>query len=400
MRTVSSKYLHPKHTLIPNGILHPDLIPSTVANQDQKKYDQLSRSTNDADNNKKKNTDNHDQQEKDQQHFVYPYGCTLYVESPSWPILSSGSLSFPLKRPICAVWEDLAKPNNKNKSDSDSQQRGRLLVVGSTDMFANDWVEKELNLHLFDTFVKFLLHTDENISLSRAGMTASKKNNIEDTRTVPDIEGLAERVKWCLQEHKPLPQDLSSLFRRDVPTFDSSMIPMVIKLYDDLKLKNEPLSLIQPALEVPCPPLHPAVFQPTMIELHSPTLEKFNLDDEFAEPKIRLAQLTNRFTSEKKDTTTTSISSSSSSSHRMMSINARSSTSLGISSNNNYNNEDDLEYYIQEAGSITGLLVGEDEQCMSGKAVLRKLFLQVSTITIYFHMNSSCRSSIHHSLDT
>jgi len=34
--------------------------------------------------------------------FVYPYGATLNVEKPSMAVLSSGSVSFPLNRPVCA----------------------------------------------------------------------------------------------------------------------------------------------------------------------------------------------------------------------------------------------------------------------------------------------------------
>lgn len=35
--------------------------------------------------------------------FVYPYGATLNVAKPATAILSTGSVAFPLNRPVCAV---------------------------------------------------------------------------------------------------------------------------------------------------------------------------------------------------------------------------------------------------------------------------------------------------------
>ncbi len=55
--------------------------------------------------------------------FVYPYGVSLDVSKPSRPLLSSGPISYPMNRPIAAVWE----------SDSVQElgaQRGRVLVLG------------------------------------------------------------------------------------------------------------------------------------------------------------------------------------------------------------------------------------------------------------------------------
>jgi len=37
--------------------------------------------------------------------FVYPYGASLSVERPARPLLSSGPVSYPLNRPIAAMWE-------------------------------------------------------------------------------------------------------------------------------------------------------------------------------------------------------------------------------------------------------------------------------------------------------
>ena len=330
VRTVYSKYLHPKLALITDGVLHPNLVPEHLRPNDEsagiKDYNRNHESLNGA------GGMDIDIDIDAEVGFVYPHGCTLSVQAPSWPILSSGSLSFPLKRPICAIWEDLSK----SKADS-SQMRGRLLTIGSTDMFSNEFLEKEFNSHLLDKFLQFLLHQDEINSLSRSTMNSN--GMLEDARPVPDIEALSERVKCCLQEHAPLPQDLNALYCRKPLTFDTSMIPKVLKLYDELNVKHEPLSLIKPEFERPYPSLEPAVFQPRMMDLAPPALEQFDLDEEFAEPAVRLARLTNK-------------------------------CSNGVC------DEDELEYLVQEAGCITGL-VGQDDGDMNGKEVLHKLFFQV-----------------------
>eukprot|EP00979_Chaetoceros_neogracilis_P018759 scaffold11135_cov246-Chaetoceros_neogracile.AAC.2 len=72
------------------------------------------------------------------------------------------------------------------------------------------------------------------------------------------------------------------------------------------------------------------------MDLAPPALDLFDLDEEFAEPKVRLAQLTNKCSSGHCD-------------------------------------DDDLEYFVQEAGCISGL-VGHEDGDLSGKEVLHKLF--------------------------
>ena len=318
VRTIYSKYLHPKHAIISDGILHPSLC-TTVPLDDRREM--------------RKDGDDTDINTVD---FVYPFGCTVDVQPPSWPILSSGTFCFPLKRPICGIWED----NSKREAcvTSEVQNRGRLLAIGSTDMFADDWFDKESNSHLLDKFIHFLLH-GENSSLARS---KSKKEDVEEARTVPDIEALAERLKWCLHESPPLPQDLTTLFCRDMLSFDTSMIPRVMDLYDELNVKHEPLTLILPEFERPIPPLQPALFQPKLMDLPLPSLDQFDLDEEFAEPTVRLAQLTNKCT------------------------------------NSSNIDADELEYYVQETGTITNLIDQDDD--LDAKAVLYRLFREVVAI--------------------
>jgi intraflagellar transport protein 52 len=327
VRTSFFKYLHPKHVFIEDGILHPlfesfktsDLIDSRVPSH----YNRLEYDDYD---------DEEEEEEEDEEKelaIVYPDGSTLESHPPSLPILSSGSVSFPANRPIAAIWD-----SSNTKIVSEQKQNGKMFVLGSSDMFANEWIKKEENQHVFETILHFLLN-DESAKFDRNQST--KDTRIDEPKTVPDIEALSERLRSCLQRHDPLPQDLSSILCTDMFSYSTNLIPDVIKLYDLLNVKKEPLTLIPPEFEVPVPPLKPAVFHAKMKELPPPALEKFDLDEEFADSEIRLANLTNTCTDE------------------------------------------DCDYFIQEAGCIIGLIDGSETN-LDSKTILHKLLQKVSFI--------------------
>lgn len=48
-------------------------------------------------------------------HFVYPFGSTLNVQKPSVPVLSSGTVCYPIKRPLCALFGSNALPGGAKK---------------------------------------------------------------------------------------------------------------------------------------------------------------------------------------------------------------------------------------------------------------------------------------------
>ena len=76
--------------------------------------------------------------------------------------------------------------------------------------------------------------------------------------------------------------------------FDTRAIPEAVSLFEALGVKHEPLSLIPPQFETPLPPLQPAVFPPAFREPPPPALDLFDLDEQFASERSRLAQLTNK----------------------------------------------------------------------------------------------------------
>ncbi|XP_066869488.1 intraflagellar transport protein 52 homolog isoform X5 [Kogia breviceps] len=215
VRNVYYKYFHPKEALVSNGVLNRALT------------------------------------------FVYPFGATLSVMKPAVAVLSTGSVCFPLNRPILAFY------HSKN-------QGGKLAVLGSCHMFSDQYLDKEEN----------------------------SKIMISDYMMLPDTAILSERLRVCLQEGDENPRDFTTLFDLSIYQLDTTSLPKVIKAHEQLHVKREPLQLIQPQFETPLPALQPAVFPPSFRELSPPPLELFDLDETFSSEKARLAQITNKCTEE------------------------------------------------------------------------------------------------------
>ncbi len=117
---------------------------------------------------------------------------------------------------------------------------------------------------------------------------------LNEYNPLPDTATLSERLRSCLQDTEEIPQDFMQLFDDQLFKFDTNLIPEVKALYEQLGVKKEPLGLIPPQFETPLPPLQPAVFPPTLREPPPPALEKFDLDEQFASEKVRMAQLANK----------------------------------------------------------------------------------------------------------
>ena len=129
------------------------------------------------------------------------------------------------------------------------------------------------------------------------------------------------------QEPEEVTKDFTTLFDDALFKFDTSIIPEAVGLYQQLEVKHEPLSLIPPQFEHPLPPFSPAVFPPSLREPPPPALDLFDLDDQFASEKVRLAHLTNKCT------------------------------------------DDDLEYFIEEAGDLVRFRRhNADRACMHTRA--------------------------------
>ena len=108
-----------------------------------------------------------------------------------------------------------------------------------------------------------------------------------------------------------------------------------VDLYKRLGVKHDSLSLIHPQFETPLPPLYPSVFPPTHRDPPPPALDLFDLDEHFATEKARLAYLTNKC------------------------------------------ENDDLEYYICEAGEALGVTKKLKDQRGDAKTILEYIFKQI-----------------------
>lgn len=320
MRSAYYKYLHPKEVFISEGILVPDLIrkknsSSITGNKKLQLTKQMQPS---------RDKQSRDASE-DKLAFVYPYGATLNVHKPARSLLSSGPISYPMNRPIAAIWE----------SDTVAElgaKRGRLMVFGSVEIFGDDWLDKEENGKMCDTLLSWLLN---DIDLD---MTSDRQDaDLAEYAPIPHIEALSQNIKPCLQGMDDLPKDFTKLFDTSLFSFDTSLIPQAVKLYHLMGVPHEALTLIPPQFECPLPKLSPATFPPTMREPFPPALDQFDLDEHFAKENIRLSQLTNKCS----------------------------------------NGEEDLEYYIAESGDILGVTKDLPFGERSAKHILLHIFKQL-----------------------
>jgi len=126
IRKTFHKYLHPKEAFVGNGCLNQDLVKAANGTkEDENKPGKFSRKYRDT----KDELANCD--ENGGLKFVYPYGASINVRKPSFPILSSGPISFPANRPVGAFYM--------------SQRRGKLFILGSMQFFSDEFFEKEDN---------------------------------------------------------------------------------------------------------------------------------------------------------------------------------------------------------------------------------------------------------------
>jgi intraflagellar transport protein 52 len=212
-------------------------------------------------------------------------------------------------------------------------KRGRMVVLGSVEIFGDEWIDKEENSKLCDILISWLLGEAD------LDMTSDRNEaDISDYKAVPNIEALSQILKPCLQGMDELPRDFTRLFDLGMFRFDMDLIPQAVSLYEQLGVPHETLTLIPPQFECPLPKLTIATFPPAMREPAPPALDQFDLDEHFAKEGLRLAQLTNKCAS----------------------------------------GEEDLEYYIAESGEILGVVQSLPYGERSAKHILFHIFRQIA----------------------
>ncbi|KAK6627799.1 hypothetical protein RUM44_010278 [Polyplax serrata] len=259
LRTHYYKYFHPKESFISNGVLNRAVLKSA------KKY----KVEEDSEDAEKLLT------------FVYPFGATLNVVKPAIAVLSSGSVSIPLQRPVCAFYK----------------KQGKLVVIGSSLMLADSYIDKEDNSDVMKVIFSFLLGND--IQLNQID---ADDPDIADYSFVPSLSELVNKPKVCLQQ-PTMDLQLHTITGPKDKLFSVNLdnVPIAIEGYEVLGLKHEPLKLITPEFETPLPALQPAVFPPVLRELPPPPLELFDLEEAFSSEKMRLARVANKCLPEKND---------------------------------------------------------------------------------------------------
>ncbi|XP_063599987.1 intraflagellar transport protein 52 homolog [Penaeus indicus] len=297
VRTCYYKYFHPKECLITNGVLNRAILEASGRNLPGLLLD-------DALTNRSMS-------------FVYPFGCTLNVARPAVAVLSTGSISFPLNRPVCAFYE---QPSS----------HGRVAVLGSAHMFNDQYIDREENSKIKDVIFQFLTAADFKLNQIDAD-----DPEISDYNMTPDTASLADGLRTCLQESEEVPTDYTQLFHTKLTSIDMQLVPAAIEAYGKLNVKHEPLRLITPQFETPLPPLQPAVFPPSFRELPHPSLELYDLDEAFSSEKSRLAQVTNKC------------------------------------------KDEDLEYYVRECGDILGVTSKLPPTSRDAKYILEYIFTQI-----------------------
>ncbi|GAQ81859.1 hypothetical protein KFL_000930050 [Klebsormidium nitens] len=276
VRTVFHKYPHPKEVLITDGLLNRALATgggrSGRGGESTLSGGQHAKWLNEG------GVDGHGPSASGALPLVYPQGCTLTVQRPAVPILSTGKIAYPMHRPIGAVWQGQAG-------------QGRVAVLGSALMFSDAWLDKEENGKLADFLFRWLLPEG---GLELHARDAEEPDVSGEAVSLPDMAALAGRVRACLQEGDDVPRDLPALVQDRLFGLDTALIPEATQLYAKLAVKHAPLTLIHPNFETPLPPLQPAVFPPALHEPPPPALELFDLDESFAGQAVRLASLTNK----------------------------------------------------------------------------------------------------------
>ncbi|ORZ35362.1 hypothetical protein BCR44DRAFT_1414734 [Catenaria anguillulae PL171] len=227
--------------------------------------------------------------------FVFPYGATLNVQKPSIPIFSTGLMCYPVNRPVGGLY---AHPNGK----------GKLAVVTSVDMLSDQYLDKEDNSRIVSVLIDWL--TSDSVQLNNID---ANEPELGDYHYLPDMSSLASQPRVCLQDTEEIPKHFTRLFDTSLFSLDLSLVPSALQAMNDLRLKHEPLTLIAPQFESPLPALTPAVFPPMLRELPPPPLELFDLDAHLAPPALRMEQLATKC------------------------------------------QDEDLEYYLREAGSVLGI---------------------------------------------
>ena len=271
VRTSFYKYFHPKQCFIDTLTVHPGFLKTIKNVKKMKKIDLMDEDP------------GQDDDDDCPLKIIYPFGQSIDI-SPNKQNIStlftSGKIAYPMNRPLCVV-------------TTSKSTKGKLCVLGSINFLENNYIDKEENMKVIYGLIKWLLGMN-NADIS----SPSKSIKLNEYIYIPNIIAMSDKVKSCLDEAKEPPSNFNDLYDMNMFSIDNDLVPESIELYDKLHVKHEILGIIPPQFETPLPPLQLAVFDPIIKDFPVPNLELFDLDEQFASEKIKLAQTTNKCTDE------------------------------------------------------------------------------------------------------
>lgn len=136
-------------------------------------------------------------------------------------------MSIPNNRPIASLYTTKSK-------------RGRIVVLGSVRIWDDEYLDKEDNYKLSDILLKWLL-SEGDVELEEVD-----EPDMSESVTVPDVQGMADNLKSCLQTSEDVPINFADMFDNELFKFDVDMIPETVAAFADMGVKHEPLTLIPP----------------------------------------------------------------------------------------------------------------------------------------------------------
>ncbi|KAL0238736.1 hypothetical protein PCE1_004428 [Barthelona sp. PCE] len=212
--------------------------------------------------------------------FAFAYGSTLTVQEPAFSIVNTDIACYPSERPVFACNTQVGK--------------GVVLVTGSTAMFSSKLFDKEKNRDLASSLFAALVLPDEEMKQWFNDLKVPFKDYFHTpTSSLYAAEPLPKFTNVSKLPDVKLNR-LNHIMDQKLFKFDLSLVPESLKLFKNLNLEVENLTLIPPQFEMKLPKLSPAVFPPQLAGLKGPPLDLFDLDEEWSTPDIRLAQLCNK----------------------------------------------------------------------------------------------------------
>ncbi|KAL0246880.1 hypothetical protein GEMRC1_008086 [Eukaryota sp. GEM-RC1] len=226
--------------------------------------------------------------------IIFPDAATLNVQEPAVPLFLSGNLSYPVNRPLAAA---CLVPTDSSQTCSDPLKKitlfGRLFYKNS---YLADVLFRVSTSPSDPASFDILDSIFESLSSS----TFQTTQDVADYIAVPEIGAWATRPKTKLQS-QPLTvmTDPLNLIDDTLFSFNTSNIPLAGRLFSELELPHQPLTLIKPQFDAPLPALTPSVFVPSALEPAPPALELFDLDEEWASESVSLSKLMSKCKGEK-----------------------------------------------------------------------------------------------------